>query len=90
MVLEENASGANRYKNRGGNLLQEEKERNKLSKMIPKLEADIFALCEEYKTNNGGASFTTFGETPEAVIQKMHEKRDNVRTIYKCLFCSDF
>ncbi|XP_019770941.1 protein regulator of cytokinesis 1 isoform X1 [Dendroctonus ponderosae] len=75
-VLEENASATNRYKNRGGNLLQEEKERNKLSKLIPKLEADIFALCEEYKNNNSGASFTTFGQTPEATIQYMHEKRD--------------
>uniref|UniRef100_A0AAR5PCS4 Protein regulator of cytokinesis 1 n=2 Tax=Dendroctonus ponderosae TaxID=77166 RepID=A0AAR5PCS4_DENPD len=76
IVLEENAAAADRYKNRGGNLLQEEKKRNKLSKIIPKIEAEILALCEEYTKNNGGAIFTTFGEPPDAAIQYLHQKRD--------------
>lgn len=74
MVLDENAAAENRYKNRG-QLLQEEKMRNKLSKIIPNIKAVIFALCEGQTNNNGGATFTTFGETPEAAIQYLHEKR---------------
>ncbi|CAG9763815.1 unnamed protein product [Ceutorhynchus assimilis] len=42
--FEENATGVNRFKNRGGQLLQEEKERNKLSKVIPQLEEQMLNL----------------------------------------------
>ncbi|XP_076259357.1 protein regulator of cytokinesis 1-like isoform X1 [Rhynchophorus ferrugineus] len=78
--LEDNTSGPNRYKNRGGKLLQEEKERNKLSKMIPKIEEEILALSEEYKNNNG-YSLMTFGITPEEYINNMYTERENTKKL---------
>uniref|UniRef100_UPI00398EBD7C protein regulator of cytokinesis 1b isoform X1 n=1 Tax=Pristiophorus japonicus TaxID=55135 RepID=UPI00398EBD7C len=39
--FEKKAADPNRFTNRGGNLLQEEKQRTKLSKMLPKLEEEL-------------------------------------------------
>ncbi|XP_030764869.1 protein regulator of cytokinesis 1-like [Sitophilus oryzae] len=77
--LEENATGPNRYKNRGGKLLQEEKERNKLSKMIPKIEEEILALSEEFRSSNDGRSLFSFGMTPEDYISNKYAERENIK-----------
>lgn len=81
IMFEENATGPNRYQNRGGKLLQEEKERNKLSKMIPKIEEEIRTLSEEYRNINNGVSFTSFGRTPEEYIDNIHAERENARKL---------
>ncbi|CAG9763809.1 unnamed protein product [Ceutorhynchus assimilis] len=76
--FEENATGVNRFKNRGGQLLQEEKERNKLSKVIPQLEEQMLNLSGAFLVKNG-VVFKTFGSTVEEYIQNLHESRENDR-----------
>lgn len=46
LELEAKAHDVNRFSNRGGNLLQEEKERKKIHKQLPKIEEDLFAAIE--------------------------------------------
>lgn len=76
--LEENVTGPNRYHNRGGKLLLEEKERNKLSKLIPKIEEEIMELSEDYKRNNQH-DFLTFGRSPKEYLEYLHTERENSR-----------
>lgn len=75
--LEENASGPNRYNNRGGQLLKEEKERNKLAKQIPQIEEILCDLAEKYKQHHN-ASFTTYGASVVDHLANVHEERENV------------
>ncbi|CAG0879847.1 unnamed protein product [Darwinula stevensoni] len=42
-----------RFKNRGGQLLREEHERNRINKELPKLENEILQLCEEWEEASG-------------------------------------
>lgn len=46
--------------------------------MIPKIEEEILALSEEYKTNNNEQSLMTFGKTPEEYINDLYTERENV------------
>ena len=39
---------------RGNSLLQEEKERNKVNKELPRIEEELHELIEEWEVNNGG------------------------------------
>ncbi|GFT90484.1 protein regulator of cytokinesis 1 [Nephila pilipes] len=52
VVFENKATDPNRFKNRGGNLLLEEKERKMLQKELPKLENEIFHDIEVYEMQN--------------------------------------
>ncbi|XP_017767918.1 PREDICTED: protein regulator of cytokinesis 1-like isoform X2 [Nicrophorus vespilloides] len=74
LELEERANAPNRYKNRGGQLLKEEKERNTLSKRIPKIEEKLYVLVENYQTQVG-KPFSYWGETIDSVIKKSYETR---------------
>lgn len=77
LELDDKATGPNRYNNRGGQLLKEEKERNKLSKQIPKIETDLVELGILYEERTG-SPFLTFGETIENYINNLHADRENV------------
>lgn len=77
MELEENATGPNRYNNRGGQLLKEEKERNKLSKQIPQIENMLYSLADKYKQHHN-VSFTTQGISIIDYLANLHEERENV------------
>nr|XP_022902466.1 protein regulator of cytokinesis 1-like isoform X1 [Onthophagus taurus] len=70
--LEEKASAPNRFKNRGGTLLQEEKERNALQKRIPKYEERLLELSNNYKERMG-KDFLSWGERIDNLIKKAHE-----------------
>ncbi|XP_057657790.1 protein regulator of cytokinesis 1-like [Diorhabda carinulata] len=78
--LEQNATGADRYNNRGGKLLKEEKERNLLSKQIPKIEANLLDLAERYQLRHG-VPFLTFGNTIESYINNLHANRENAKKL---------
>lgn len=84
--LEERAARPDRFKNRGGQLLQEEKERNALSKQIPIIEQKLKELGENYLLEHG-TSFLTWGKTIAMVIEETHKKREEVRTFFISLFC---
>lgn len=66
-----------RYKNRGGQLLKEEKERNRLKKLIPILEENLVMLTTDFYNNNG-KPFLTWGETVEHYIHSLHEAQKAV------------
>ncbi|KAL3288484.1 hypothetical protein HHI36_002926 [Cryptolaemus montrouzieri] len=72
--------GLNRYKNRGGQLLREEKERNKLSKKIPQIEEKLRSLAFDYEEYHG-SSFQIFGTPILEYIDNLHLQRDQNRKI---------
>ncbi|XP_018568984.1 protein regulator of cytokinesis 1-like isoform X2 [Anoplophora glabripennis] len=76
--LEENATGPNRYNNRGGQLLKEEKERNKLAKQIPQIEEMLYNLADKYKQHQN-VSFTTEGISVLDYLSNLHEQRENAK-----------
>ncbi|XP_014665995.1 PREDICTED: protein regulator of cytokinesis 1-like isoform X2 [Priapulus caudatus] len=51
--FEKRASDPNRFTNRGGGLLQEEKERKRLTREIPRLEKEIDRLVQKWEAENG-------------------------------------
>nr|CAB3265130.1 protein regulator of cytokinesis 1 [Phallusia mammillata] len=53
LELEAKAHDVNRFSNRGGNLLQEEKERKRIHKQLPKIEEDLFAAIEVWEEKKG-------------------------------------
>ncbi|XP_015839966.1 protein regulator of cytokinesis 1 isoform X2 [Tribolium castaneum] len=73
--LESNSKGANRYKNRGGQLLIEERKRNKLKKRLPVVEDKLRSLAQAYLVRNG-QEFETFGQTIDDYIQQLHENKE--------------
>lgn len=52
--IELKANDPNRFNNRGGQLLHEERKRKGLQKALPKLEQELAALCEKFSANNEG------------------------------------
>ncbi|KAG8173593.1 hypothetical protein JTE90_009865 [Oedothorax gibbosus] len=62
IVFENKANDPNRFKNRKGNLLKEERERKKLQKDLPALENNIFKDIEELEAAEDGFSFLYYGE----------------------------
>ncbi|XP_069782605.1 protein regulator of cytokinesis 1 isoform X2 [Narcine bancroftii] len=53
LEFEKKASDPNRYANRGGTLLREEKERNQLQKKLPKLEEELKLNIEKWEGDHG-------------------------------------
>ncbi|XP_035212870.1 protein regulator of cytokinesis 1-like [Stegodyphus dumicola] len=76
IAFENKSSDPNRYKNRGGNLLQEEKERRRLQRDLPALENEIFNDIEEYEAQKG-KPFLYFGLDFREFINRQWEDRIN-------------
>ncbi|XP_051900845.1 protein regulator of cytokinesis 1-like isoform X2 [Pristis pectinata] len=66
LEFEKKASDPNKYANRGGTLLREEKERTQLQKKLPKLEEELKLNIEKWETEQGcpfmvnGQKFVTY------------------------------
>jgi protein regulator of cytokinesis 1 len=73
-ILEQKANDPNRYNNRGGGLLKEEKERKTINANLPKVEAKLLELVEKYNDSHRHP-FTVFGESVQAIIDREWEKR---------------
>lgn len=58
--IELKANDPNRFNNRGGQLLHEERKRKGLQKALPKLEQELTTLCEKYSANNDGNKFKVY------------------------------
>jgi len=70
MELERRAKDPTRLMNaRGNSLLQEEKERNKVNKALPRIEEELHELIEQWESNNGG-QFKVGGVSFKAFIQQ--------------------
>lgn len=88
--LDNSAASSNRYQNRGGKLLKEEKERNKLQKLIPKTEERIAELANLYLEQRDSGPFrfcsnllpsVYCGRTVKEYLEELYEDREIVREI---------
>lgn len=61
--FEEKTKDPLRFKQRGYNMLEEEKQRKRFNNELPKLEEELKQLAEEYKQMNGDQEFTIFGSS---------------------------
>lgn len=69
MKLEDRATNTDRYRNRGGKLLEEEKERNRVLKKIPKIEAKLMEHAETYYKSTG-KPFLVWGQKLDDLINR--------------------
>lgn len=58
--LELKADDPDRFNNRGGQLLKEEKERKKLQRGLPKIENELIDLNNKFASSNGGKKFEVY------------------------------
>lgn len=79
LALEAKEKEPGRYKNRGGQLLQEEKERRTISTKLPRISAEIERLNDEYKERNEGKPITIWGRPVDEHIMEMFDMRRNTR-----------
>ncbi|EZA54349.1 hypothetical protein DMN91_001634 [Ooceraea biroi] len=71
-----------RYHNRGGQLLMEEKERKVIQKKLPKIEADLKQLISEYETTHNRV-FTIYGTPLENVLAESYENINHEKETMK-------
>lgn len=68
-----------RYNNRGGQLLQEERERKKLSTKLPKLIDEIKLLAANYEQREG-RPFLVCGQKLTEIIEALYEQRRDLKS----------
>ncbi|XP_032873090.1 protein regulator of cytokinesis 1-like isoform X1 [Amblyraja radiata] len=73
LEFEKKASDPNRYANRGGTLLKEEKERTQLQKKLPKLEEELKLNILKWETEQSGP-FMINGQKPMIYITTQWEQ----------------
>lgn len=76
MNLENRANEPNRFKNRGGQLLNEEKERKQVNAQLPKIENELLDLAKEYEAENG-TPFKINGKNLEDIIREEWKELKN-------------
>lgn len=70
--LADRAANTDRYKNRGGKLLQEERDRNKVLKQIPKIEEEIkYHVANHYMST--GNHLLLWGQRVDEIIDNTNE-----------------
>lgn len=73
--LEHRANQPNRYKNRGGQLLNEEKERKTINAQLPKIENELLGLVNQYELLNG-KPFLIYGKRLQELIEESWKERE--------------
>uniref|UniRef100_A0A182ILY7 Uncharacterized protein n=1 Tax=Anopheles atroparvus TaxID=41427 RepID=A0A182ILY7_ANOAO len=76
LALENKSNDPNRYNNRGGKLLEEEKERRRISNHLPKIEAKLLEECKRYEEEHAGRKFTVYGQSVEDLIADQWRQRE--------------
>lgn len=80
-ALEEKANAPNRFNNRGGQLLREEKERKTIAHKLPKIEQELRELVNEFEATHK-RKFTVYGkEVLEMIEQEWEQKRVGKKTM---------
>ena len=74
IALEGKTSEPGRYKNRGGQLLKEEKERKSIAKKLPEIEEILKKLLLEYEIEYK-RKFTSFGNDVSEIIDLEWQER---------------
>ncbi|KYN07299.1 PREDICTED: protein regulator of cytokinesis 1-like [Cyphomyrmex costatus] len=70
--LLQRANNPDRYHNRGGQLLMEEKERNAIQRKLPKIETELRKLIKNYEATHN-KMFTIYGTSLENVLAESWE-----------------
>lgn len=78
--LEEKASDPNRYNNRGGQLLKEEKERRMITTNLPKIETKLLDLVKKYDDMHK-RPFTILGEKVQTIIDRDYELKKQEKMV---------
>ncbi|KAG5673263.1 hypothetical protein PVAND_003326 [Polypedilum vanderplanki] len=73
-LLQNKEQDPKRYANRGGQLLKEEKERKMISIKLPKIEAKLLEMAEEFERENN-QPFKIFGITVQDIIERDYDKK---------------
>lgn len=88
LELEMKANDPNRFNNRGGQLLLEEKKRKALQKGLPKVEKELNEMNGKWSADNNGAKFKVYGKDIDDYVDdrwnklntaKEEEKRERQR-----------
>ncbi|XP_075059981.1 protein regulator of cytokinesis 1-like isoform X2 [Mixophyes fleayi] len=86
LILEKKASDPNRFSNRGGSLLKEEKERVKLQKLLSKLEEELKSRIESWEAEQGcaflfkGSKFMDYVANQWETFKQQKEREKQDRT----------
>ncbi|XP_031836756.1 protein regulator of cytokinesis 1-like [Nomia melanderi] len=80
--LFQRANDPDRFYNRGGQLLMEEKERKTIQKKLPKIEDQLRSLIKEYESINGEV-FTVNGMSIEELLKESWEHLNEEKEIIK-------
>ncbi|XP_012225702.1 protein regulator of cytokinesis 1-like [Linepithema humile] len=80
--LLQRANNPDRYHNRGGQLLMEERERKMIQKKLPKIEAELKQLINEYETTHNQI-FTIYGTSLENVLAESWENINHEKETIK-------
>lgn len=75
--MEKGEEQPDRYKNRGGQLLREEQERNRLNRRITTAEDKLKVLAKKYFSEEG-TLFLVGGKTIEEYINDLHNAQKEV------------
>lgn len=87
--LESKARDVNRYANRGGNLLQEERERKKIHKQLPKIEEELFKDIDRWEQECGsqflveGIAFREYVHSQWEACEQRKENEKHQRLVKK-------
>ncbi|KAL0269570.1 UNVERIFIED_CONTAM: hypothetical protein PYX00_007260 [Menopon gallinae] len=80
--LENTSKNANRYYNRGGQLLQEERERKQITKELPVVEEELRAALRKYEEEKG-TPFTSYGVPMLFILDDQWTAHFDQKTIEK-------
>ncbi|XP_053995201.1 protein regulator of cytokinesis 1-like [Hylaeus anthracinus] len=84
--LLQRANDPDRFYNRGGQLLREEKERKRIQKQLPKMEEQLKNLIKEYEEING-EEFTINGMSIEEALKEsynhLNKKKETIKKTRK-------
>uniref|UniRef100_A0A336LY44 CSON004853 protein n=1 Tax=Culicoides sonorensis TaxID=179676 RepID=A0A336LY44_CULSO len=81
-ALEKKKTDPNRYNNRGGQLLKEEKERKMINARIPKIESQLLELCATYQERTY-KPFTINGKSIQEIIEEDYERKEEEKAARK-------
>lgn len=82
LELLQRADNPDRFYNRGGQLLKEEKERKTIQKKLPKIEEQLKCLIQAYEKTNG-ENFTINGMPVEELLKESWENLNEEKQIIK-------
>ncbi|XP_058066539.1 protein regulator of cytokinesis 1-like [Anopheles bellator] len=81
LALENKSNDPGRYNNRGGKLLEEERERRRISSLLPKVEAKLVDACRQYELEHG-RMFTINGRSLREMIDDQWKQREENKHLH--------